>query len=65
MRKARDTEERMVNILRETDRSAVAEVAKKYGVSDQTIRNWRQHFGNLEAAAVKKLRQLEQANSRL
>lgn len=55
----------MVNILREADRTSVAEVAKKHGISEQTIYNWRQHFGSLESADVKRLRQLEQENARL
>ena len=34
-------------------------------MSDQTIYGWRKHFGTLEPADVKRLRQLEQENSRL
>ena len=41
------------------------EVAKKHGVSAQTIYAWRKHFGSLEAADVKRLRQLEHENQRL
>jgi Transposase len=33
--------------------------------SASTIYNWRQHFGGLEAADVKRLKQLEQENARL
>ncbi len=40
-------------------------MAKKHGVSDQTIYAWRKRFGTLEAADVKRLRQLEQENGRL
>ena len=65
MKKTRFTEEQMVKILRETDKTAVAEVAKRHGVSDVTIYAWRKRFGGLEAADVKRLRQLEQENARL
>ena len=65
MKKARYTEEQMVAMLREADRSSVAEVAKKHGISEQTLYNWRKHFAGLDPADVKRLRQLEQENARL
>ncbi len=65
MKKTRFTEEQMVTILREADRRPVPEVAKRHGVSAQTIYSWRKHFGTLEPADVKRLRQLEQENGRL
>ncbi len=55
----------MVTILREADQRAVPEVAKKHGVSAQTIYAWRKHFGTLEPADVKRLRWLEHENGRL
>ncbi len=65
MKKSRFSEEKMVKILREADRSPVAQVAKRHGVSEQTIYLWRKRFGKLEAVDVKRLRQLEQENAKL
>ena len=65
MKKTRFSEEQMVSILREADEKPVPEVAKKHGVSAQTIYGWRKHFGTLEPADIKRLRQLEHENGRL
>ena len=65
MKKTRFTDEQMVMILREADEKPVPEVAKKHGVSGQTIYAWRKHYGTLEPADVKRLRQLETENGRL
>lgn len=65
MRKSRFNEAQMVTILREADKGPVAEVAKKHGISEQTIYTWRKRYGVMDADEVKRLRQMEQENARL
>ena len=40
-------------------------VAKRHGVSEQTIYTWRKRFGALQSDDVRRLRSLEAENARL
>ena len=63
MRQSRLADEQMVRVVREADRDPIAEVAKRHGISDQTIYIWRKRFGALGSQEVRRLRELEAENA--
>ena len=65
MRKGRFSEEQMVAIIREADRDPVVAVAKRHGVSEQSIYTWKKRFGSFQPDDARRLKQLEQENARL
>ncbi len=65
MKRARLTDEQIVRILQEADKSTEVEVAKRHGVSEPSIYVWRKKFGDMGTDDVKRLKQLEQENNRL
>ena len=65
MKRASFTDEQIVRILQEADKSPVVEVAKRNGVSEPSIYACRKKFGDMGTDDVKRLKQLEQENNRL
>jgi putative transposase len=65
MKKSRYSEEKIVRILREADRDAIGDVAKRHGVSEASIYAWRKRFGEMASNDVKRLKALEAENTRL
>ena len=70
MPKKRYTPEEIVAKLRQVDvlvsqGQNIADAIRQIGVSEVTYYRWRQEYGGLKADQVKRLKQLEQENSRL
>jgi putative transposase len=65
MEKSRYSDEQIVRILREADKDPVPEVAKRHGVSEQSIYGWRKRFAGMAPDDVKEMKNLTQENARL
>ena len=66
MKGKRFSEERIIGILKENEAGISAqELGRRYGVSSNTIYNWKAKYGGLTVNEAKRLRFLEDENRRL
>ncbi len=64
--KKRFTEEQIIGFLKEAEAGvAVKDLCRKHGFSDVSFYNWRNKFGGMDVPDTKRLKALEQENSRL
>jgi putative transposase len=66
MKRIRFTEEQIIGVLREAETGAkTGDLARRHGVSEATLYNWKAKYGGLEVSEAKRLRALEDENGRL
>jgi putative transposase len=63
----RRTEEEIIEILREAEKSdlSVAEICRTHGVADVTFYKWRKRYGGIEKSEIRRMRELEKENAEL
>ena len=66
MKKTRFSENQIVAILRQQEKgSKVSDICREHGISDATFYNWKAKYGGMDASHLKRLKELEEENSRL
>jgi putative transposase len=66
MKRKRFTEEQIIGILREQEAGAkTGDLARKHGVSEAALYNWKAKFGGMEVSDAKRLKALEDENGKL
>ena len=67
MKQSHFTEEQIILALRrqESKEKSTAEVCRELGISEATFYKWKKKFGGMSVRDAKRLRELEQENTRL
>src|SRR3954454_7432727 len=66
VKKSKYTEQQIAFALKQAELGTpVEEVCRKLGISDATFYNWKKKYGGLGPSELRRLRQLEEENSKL
>ena len=66
MKKTRFTETQIVSILNQQEAGkSVKDICREHGISEPTFYNWKARYGGMVVSDVKRMKELEEENSRL
>ena len=66
MKRGRFSEEQIIGILKQSEAgAAVTQLCREHGIGESTFYKWKSKYGGLEVNEAKRLRALEDENSRL
>jgi putative transposase len=66
VKKTKYSEEQIAFALRQEETGTrVSEVCRKMGISEATFYNWKKKYGGLGVSELRRLKQLEEENTRL
>ena len=66
MKKKRFTETQIVSILHQQEAGkSVKDISREHGISEATFYNWKAKYGGMEVSDVRRMKDLEEENSRL
>lgn len=66
MKKTRFTEAQIVSILQQQEAGkSVKDISREYSISDATFYNWKAKYGGMQLSDVRRMKDLEEENSRL
>lgn len=66
MKKSHYTEQQIAFALKQAETGTrIDEICRKMGISDATFYNWKKRYGGLGVSELRRLKQMEEENSRL
>lgn len=66
MRKSKYTESQIVQTLKQVEGGrAIKDICRELGISNGTYYIWKSKYGGMEAADIRRLKELEEENSKL
>ena len=66
MKRSRFSQEQIIGVLKEHQAGmSAADLCRRHGISDATFYTWRKKYGGMEVSDAKRLKALEEENTKL